>query len=995
MAKIDAGTNQESLARRARTLLRQHELEIYRRTDRMFLVLMGAQWLAGIVIALVVSPKEWAGRLSQTHPHVLAAAILGGAISILPMALALFRPGAASTRYTIAVGQMLMSALLIHLTGGRIETHFHIFGSLAFLSFYRDWRVLVPATLVVAADHILRGIFWPQSVYGVLTASSWRWVEHAVWVVFEDVFLVISCVRSRAEMKSIADRTAEVARSEQSYRELFENANIVFALDLAGRITEINKTGEDVIGYGRTEALEMELKQLVRTSSIAEAELVMNPRRNKDADGAVELEIRTKSGGDKTLEVNSWIVYQGGEPVGVQGIARDITERKRMELALQQARDAALESARLKAEFLANMSHEIRTPMNGIIGMTEIVLDTQLNAEQSEYLGMVKVSADSLMQVINDILDFSKIEAGKLEFEATGFSLRDSVGDAMQAAALRAHEKGLELAVDIAPDVPDDVVGDPGRLRQVLLNLTGNAIKFTETGEVVVKVECGSLTGDQASLRFAITDSGIGIPVDKQALIFEAFAQADGSTTRKYGGTGLGLAISAKLVRMMGGEISVESRPEQGSTFRFTANLGLQKQSAPRNLDTAIDLSGVRVLIVDDNRTNRRILEVMLTTWGMKPAATTGGREGLLAMRTAADRGEPFQLVLLDCQMPDMDGFDVAAEIQRSPDLSAAPMMMLTSQGFHGETARCKELGVSVYLIKPVAHSRLLEAISSTLRARAVPDQVARPSVRKERTDGLRVLLAEDNVVNQRLAIRLLENRGHNVVVAGNGKEAVSLYQQGGFDIILMDVQMPVMGGFEATALIRKGEENTGLRIPIIALTAHAMKGDRERCLEAGMDEYISKPIRSEELSKAIRQFYSAEPAADVQAQNGPAEIQGEVLDKTGFLANGGDDPELVCEIIDLFLKELPQLMVSVRDAVGHGDGPGLRSAAHSIGGTLRIFCAARAIEAAHRLEMAGECGDLAAAAEGVADLETETTLLKKELARLEWDLQNEPVSSL
>ena len=545
-----------------------------------------------------------------------------------------------------------------------------------------------------------------------------------------------------------------------------------------------------------------------------------------------------------------------------EALLTDIAMRKRVEAEVEQARDAALEASRAKSEFLANMSHEIRTPLNGVMGMTDLVLETQLTREQREYLETVKLSSDSLLTVINDILDFSKIEAGKIDLEAIDFNLRDCLESTLKTLALRADEKGLELLCEVRPDVPEMIQGDSSRLRQIVTNLVDNAIKFTGKGEVAVKVQVQTESDHYRVLHFTVSDTGIGIAEDKRESIFAPFAQAESSTTRNYGGTGLGLTISARLVAMMGGKLWVESELGRGSQFHFTAQMkatDTEKIKADKAAPPEI-LRGVKVLIVDDNPSNRRILEGMLNRWEMKAVSVESGEEALAHLSAAQQSGEPYGLILTDMRMPKMDGFALVERIRRSRELPTAMIMMLTSAGHRGDALRCQELGVAAYLQKPIGRSELREAIARVLgageRTGAIP-LINRHSLQdaRESRGALQVLLAEDNPVNQLLITRLLEKRGHSVVVAANGREALAALEKESYDLVFMDIQMPNMDGIEATAAIREKENGSGKHQPVIALTAHAMKGDQERCLDAGMDDYLSKPIRPQELDDILEKY--------------------------------------------------------------------------------------------------------------------------------------------
>jgi two-component system, sensor histidine kinase and response regulator len=1013
-SEIAEPNRDEGVSLRAHELFEESGQKLHKRTDRMFAVLMALQWVGGIIAAVWISPNTWIGQTSYVHIHVWAAVLLGGLLASVPILLALTQPGKPLTRQVIAIGQMLMSALLIHLTGGRIETHFHVFGSLAFLAFYRDWKVLLTATIVVAVDHFTRGMFWPQSVFGVLTPSAWRWIEHAAWVLFEDAFLLLAIRQNLLEMWGSAHRQAELEalnasieakaveckraeeesrQSEERFRKSMEYAAIGMALVAPdGRWLRVNRALCRIVGYCESELLATDFQAITHPDDL-EADLTNVRRMLAGEIDTYEMEKRYihKDGHPVTIQLNVSLARNAaGQPEHFISQIQDITGRKRQERELAQARDAALESARLKSEFLANMSHEIRTPMNGIIGMTGLLFDSPLNAEQREFVDTIRTCGDTLLTLINDILDFSKIEAGKMSFETIDFDLRNAVEGVVELLAERAQSKRLELVSLVHQDVLTSLRGDPGRLRQVLINLVGNAIKFTEHGEVIVRAVRHSEGERDFTVRFTVQDTGIGISEETSRRLFEAFSQADGSTTRKYGGTGLGLAISKRLVDLMGGEIGVDSTPGEGATFWFTARFEKQPRRQTAKAKKEFDLRGVHVLVVDDNNTNRRIVRLQLKSWGLSSDEAPSAEDAMALLRRERDGGHPFTLALLDMQMPGIDGLQLARQIKADPGLAETRLIMMTSLGKSEHDGEIRSAGIALCLTKPVKQSRLYDAIATIMSggdATGEPETPPIPAQADATTSSTpsvpaygRILVAEDNPVNQKVLLRQLGKMGYSADAVGNGIEVLQALARIDYDVVLMDCQMPEMDGYAACRQLR-ARENGGNHVPVIALTAHAMEGDREKCLAAGMDDYISKPVDVEELKRKLAHWLARK-----SSQGSAASAMDDPVDMKTLRRVSDDDPEFMQELVELYLHETEIQLEALARAIAAGTVHEIERIAHTLAGASITSGMCGVVGPLRKLERMAHAETIAGADEVLEETRTQIgriqEFLETELAR-------------
>ncbi|HTL47095.1 MAG TPA: PAS domain S-box protein [Verrucomicrobiae bacterium] len=800
----------------------------------------------------------------------------------------------------------------------------------------------------------------------------------------------IGVIRDISERKA-AER--QLRQSEERFRSVFENSAVAITVaDEKERIISWNKPTELLLGMSEGDLYRKPVCALYPEEEwrrIRSYDL-----RKKGTQHHLETQMLKKNGQPIDVEVSISVLKDpDGAVTGSIGVIRDITERKRAEME-RRAKEAAESATRAKSDFLASMSHEIRTPMNGILGMIELLSGMDITPEQSEYVSAAKSSAESLLTIINDILDFSKIEAGKMTLESIPFSLRDTLGDTITALALRAQSKGLELACHIPADVPDLLIGDPVRLRQVIVNLVGNGIKFTEHGEVVVKVAVENQDDDRIRLHFAVMDTGIGIPPHQQARIFTSFEQGDSSTTRRYGGTGLGLSISARLIDMMKGKVWVESpctaiysdTGGPGSAFHFTAQLMIDKSEVPAiNPVHQVNIHHLPVLIVDDNATQRHIVQEMCASWSMRPSLAANAPQALALVDDMKKAGRSFAFALIDVDMPEMDGFQLAERLRRRPGAENMHIIMMVSIGNPEEVARCREMGLGTPIKKPLHQSRLLDTM---LTALATPRHSRAPEApRVEKKSGsLHILIAEDNKVNQLVAQRLLERRGHRPKIAEDGRKALEMINQERFDLVLMDIQLPEMDGYEVTKAVRKQELSTGRHLPIIAMTANAMKGDREKCLAAGMDDYVSKPVRPDKLFEAIeKSILPGRSAAAAQAEvekPAPSNGSAELLDKEEGMAHVGGDEELYQKILRVFMEQTPEQLTRLEAALQRGQADVVEREAHGIKGAAANIGAVRLSKAALKIEDAAEARQIQKVGADLKILKTEFESLAAYLKR-------------
>ena len=807
----------------------------------------------------------------------------------------------------------------------------------------------------------------------------------------------------------------EIRRAEQERRAaqdfqrriLHTAATAVFTVDPEQIITTVNRELCDLTGFAEAEVVGRHCS-ILRGEPCQTRCGLYSPERTEPI-FRKQCAIRTKDDRRLSIFKNADLIHDEAGRItgGIESFidvtqlveAREVAEEtsNQLEQAVAHANNMAAEAEMAnaaKSEFLANMSHEIRTPMNGVIGMTGLLLDTDLTPEQRQYADTAGNSAESLLGLINDILDFSKIEAGKLELEALDFDLRTTLEDFGDALAMRAHDSGLEFNCLIPPDVPSRLRGDPGRLRQVLTNLAGNAVKFTEEGEIAIVAEVTSEHEERVTIRFSVRDTGIGIPKKHQEALFQAFTQADGSTSRKYGGTGLGLTISKQLAEMMGGEIGVESVEGEGSTFWYTTVFEKPSSDAHPAVATAVgmpaEMKDVRVLAVDDNSTNRLVVGGMLEAWGFRHDEVSDGQTALHRLAVGATEGDPYRAAILDMRMPDMTGEELAVRVKADPSLAATRLIVMTSFGSRGDAARLSKAGIDGYLPKPVKQSALHDGLAAVL-AKTTPEEatgrrplVTRHTIAESRRAGVRILLAEDNITNQQVALAILKKLGYRADAVADGEEALKALESIPYDLVLMDCQMPAMDGFEATAAIRSPESSVhDHRVPIVAMTAHAMKGDREKCLAAGMDGYVAKPVRPQELAEAIERCLSLQETTSpaTTPANPPAT---DIYDAAVLLDTLDGEEELVRTIIDGFLEDIPCQIDTLKAALVQGDAPVVRRQAHTIKGASANVGAEVLRQTAYEVEKAGESGDLGKAASLTPEIDKQFAVLRNAIQQRE-----------
>ena len=828
-------------------------------------------------------------------------------------------------------------------------------------------RMVVTGFALAASYWILDSI-----VYVLLDSSTVGFFDRLVGPTFDDILsrLLVMCFfmifGSHAQYTISQRKEAEAARqeSESKYRTILESIQEgYYEVDLDGNLTFFNESMCQIVGYARLELLGMNISLFMDAENARKVFGAFETVAEQDTTvESLDWSLIRKDGATRFVETSVGLLKDAnGKTTGFRGLLRDVTKRKRAE-ALLQAKLAAEEANRSKSEFLANMSHEIRTPLNSIIGLVKLTLDTDLNPEQREDLDVVKSAAYALLALINDILDFSKIEAGKLELEEIKFNLRDFLGESLKIMAAKAHEKELELAYQVAPDVPENIVGDPSRFRQVILNLIGNAIKFTDQGEIIVTATLEEQDQNETLLHFAVKDTGIGIPKAKQESIFNPFQQADGSTSRQYGGTGLGLAVSSQIVNLMAGNFWLDSEPNHGSTFHFTARFRrLSTQDEALLIPDGNILKGLKALVVDDNQTNCTILQEMLSSWGMQPSIARNTAEAQQLFTAAETDQAPFRLILIDSDMPEPNGFKLADWIKDQNQSASNVIMMLTSLRARSKVD-LKGLDIKAVLTKPIRPSDLLDSITQTLfHSAELVEEMTPASEQADRPAGrqINILVAEDTPFNQKFIRRLLDRWGHRSVIVENGRKAIEALDRDHFDLVLMDVQMPEMDGFEATKAIRASEALNGQHVPIIAMTAHAMKGDRERCIQVGMDDYVPKPVSANTLLAAINALV---PPDEVPSESdSPSTVEsaadGSVaatIDQAALLKAFDNDWDFFTEVVAMFIQDYPQMMTDIADALKARDSSTLMRSGHALKGMLGNFQATAGMELAYRLEELG-----------------------------------------